>query len=249
MLKNILNGLKSYLDSFRLLNSLKLWKYFAIPILICFLTATLIISASLFFAEDLGNQIAQLWPFGWAQETVSSISHIIGGLLILAIGLVLFKHMVMAFSAPFMGPVSEKIEAHYLGEVQKDENSITNISNSLARGIRINVRNLFKELLFVIPLFLLSLIPVIGIIFTIFIFLVQAYYAGFGNMDYTLERHFKYKDSIKFVQKNRGIAIGNGIGFILLLLVPVLGIIIVFPLSVVAATKDTVHRIYQPQHS
>jgi CysZ protein len=74
---------------------------------------------------------------------------------------------------------------------------------------------------------------------------IQAYYAGFGTMDYTLERHYNYKNSIRFVQKHRGIAIGNGLGFMLLLLIPVIGIIIVFPLSVVAATKNTVAELHK----
>ena len=59
---------------------------------------------------------------------------------------------------------------------------------------------------------LLSIIPVIGIFFyCIIISLCKHIYAGFGNMDYTLERHFKYKESIQFVKNNKGLAIGNGI--------------------------------------
>jgi CysZ protein len=73
--------------------------------------------------------------------------------------------------------------------------------------------------------------------------MVQAYYAGFGNMDYTLERHYKYKDSLQFVRKHRGLAIGNGIVFILFLLIPVIGVILVLPLSVTAASTRTVQAL------
>jgi len=70
----------------------------------------------------------------------------------------------------------------------------------LMRGIRINVRNLLLELLITLPVLLLNLIPVIGsIIATVILFLTQSYYAGFGNMDYTLERHFGYGDSVYVV--------------------------------------------------
>ena len=73
--------------------------------------------------------------------------------------------------------------------------------------------------------------------------MVQAYYAGFGNMDYTLERHFQYKDSLQFVRKHRGLAIGNGIVFILFLLIPIIGVILVLPLSVTAASTRTVEAL------
>ena len=62
-------------------------------------------------------------------------------------------------------------------------------------------------------------------------------------MDYTLERHFKYKESINFVKKNKGIAIGNGIVFMLFLLIPIIGVILVLPLSVTAATTETIKKI------
>ena len=94
-----------------------------------------------------------------------------------------------------------------------------------------------------IPILLLGLIPVIGIVSTVLLFLMQAYYAGFGNMDYTLERHFKYRESINFVKENKGLAIGNGVVFMLFLLIPVIGVILVLPLSVTAATTETIKKI------
>ena len=59
-------------------------------------------------------------------------------------------------------------------------------------------------------------------------------------MDYTLERHFNVKDSVNFVKQNRGVAIGNVVVFMLMLFVPILGIILVLPLSVTAASSETV---------
>jgi len=62
-------------------------------------------------------------------------------------------------------------------------------------------------------------------------------------MDYTLERHLDYKESLRFVQKNKGSSLGNGIVFMGCLFIPVLGIIIVLPLSVTAASLETIALI------
>ena len=152
----------------------------------------------------------------------------------------------MALSAPFMSPVSEKIEAHLTG-VEKHSHRNTSFKEQLWRGIRINIRNLGKELLFTIPLLLLKFIPVVNMFSIVALFLMQAYYAGFGNMDYTLERHFKYRESIKFVGKHKGIAIGNGIVFMLFLLIPVIGVVLVLPMSVTAASLKTVSLLKEQQ--
>ncbi|AXT57430.1 EI24 domain-containing protein [Aquimarina sp. MMG015] len=241
MIKNIINGIKAYFGGFALISKLGLWKYFGIPILISFLTGILFVTLAWFLSDPLGSVIAKAWVWDWGSETFTVISKYFSILLILALGLVLYKHIVMALSAPFMSPVSEKVEAHLLGDKHANhEHRNTSFRQQLMRGIRINVRNLFRELLFIIPLLILSIIPVIGILATILIFAVQAYYVGFGNIDYTMERHFKYKDSIEFVRKNRGTAIGNGIVFMLMLFIPIIGFIITLPISVVAASSETV---------
>lgn len=244
MIANIIKGIQAYFSAITLLNKLKLWKYFAIPIAISFGIGILIILLAYGLSDNLGNYIAGIWRFEWGKETVTAISHVIGGLLIVALGLVVYKHLIMALSAPFMGPVSEKIETHLTGSVPQKEKGFKAQSTALSRGIRLSLRNIVKELFTILPLFIIGLIPVIGFITSILIFLVQAYYAGFGNMDYTLERHFSYKESIQFVKKHKGLAIGNGIIFILMLLIPIVGIIIVLPFSVVASTLVTVKALH-----
>lgn len=242
MIKNILQGLQGYTGAFGLISKLKLWKYFFVPIIISFVTAVIIGVSAYGLSDNIGNFIAKVWFWDWGKETFTTISSFIGGFVVVALGLILYKHIIMALSAPFMSPVSEKIEAHLTG-IQKHQHRNTSFSEQLSRGIKINIRNLTRELLLTIPILLISFIPVIGIVSSILLFLTQAYYAGFGNMDYTLERHFKYNESISFVRRYRGIAIGNGIVFMLLLLIPIFGIILVLPLSVTAASLKTVQVI------
>ena len=239
MIKNILTGIKAYGGTLGLISKLKLWKYFFIPIGISVITAAVIGFTAYGLSDNLGRFIAKIWIWDWGHETFLSISSFVGAIAILAIGLILYKHIIMALSAPFMSPVSEKIEAHLTG-VQNLEYRTTSFKEQLWRGIRLNVRNLGKELLFTIPLLLLKFIPIVNIFSTVLLFMMQAYYAGFGNIDYTLERHFKYKESVKFVKKNRGVAIGNGMVFMIFLLIPVVGIILVLPMSVTAASIKTI---------
>ena len=239
MIKNIILGIKAYTGTFNLISKLKLWKFFLIPIIISIVTASIIIFFGYKFSDNIGVFIAKIWIWEFGKETFASISNFIGGLLIIAVGFMLYKHIVMALSAPFMSPVSEKIEKHLLG-IENHQHRSTTFSQQLLRGMRINVRNLGMELLLTIPILLVSFIPVVGAVSSVLLFLMQAYYAGFGNMDYTLERHLTYKESVSFVKKNKGVAMGNGILFMLFLLIPVVGIIIVLPLSVTAASLKTI---------
>ena len=241
MFKNIIKGIRAYGGTFKLINQLGLWKYFGIPMLISILTAVIIGFAAYGFSDNIGSLIAKAWVWEWGSETFRTISDIMGGIIIVALGLILYKHIVMALSAPFMSPVSEKIEKHLTGVAGTRRN--TSFMAQLWRGILINGRNLIMELFLTIPILIIGFIPVIGLISSILLFLVQSYYAGFGNMDYTLERHYKYGESVRFVSDQRGLAIGNGMVFMLMLLIPFLGIILVLPLSVTAATTETVKII------
>ncbi|MEM9679888.1 MAG: EI24 domain-containing protein [Bacteroidota bacterium] len=245
MFKNISKGLQAYSGAFGLISKLKLWSYFAIPIALSIVVAIAIFGIAYGLSDNLGRFISKIWVWEWGKETFLTIGSFIGGLFILVIGLILYKNIIMALSAPFMSPVSEKIEAYLIGEEAVHQHRNTSFQQQLMRGLRINIRNLFRELFLSIVIIIGGLIiPFIGTaISTALLFIVQAYYAGFGNMDYTLERHFNYRESIQFVKRFRGVAIGNGIFFMLFLLIPVVGVIIVLPLSVTAASINTVELI------
>ena len=242
MIVNVINGIRAYMTALPLISKLKLWKYFVIPILISLLTLVTISFFAFSLSDNISNYLTNFWKWEIGKKTFEIISKYLSGLLILVLGLLIYKHIVLALSSPFMGPVSEKIEEHLYGK--NNNYRVTSIQNKLMRGIRIGLRNIVKELVITIPVLFLSVIPVVGIFSTVFLFLTQAYYAGFGNIDYTLERYYDYNESIQFVKKNKEIAIGNGIIFILFLLIPIVGVIFILPLSVTAATTETIKKIH-----
>ena len=243
MISNLIDGLKAYLEAYQVISRLKIWRFFMIPMLISVLIFLNIVLVSISFSDEIGLYISSFWSWDFGKETINTVSMILGGIILISIGLILFKHLVMILSAPFMGPISKKIEDDFTGVTSQ-----TQVSSPLTlvfRSIKISSRNLLRELLLSIPILILGLIPLIGFFSLFLLFLMQAYFAGFGNMDYTLERHFSYQKSIQFVKANKGIAIGNGLVFMLFLLIPFVGIIFIIPFSVTSATIATVKIINQ----
>ncbi|WP_366521586.1 EI24 domain-containing protein [uncultured Polaribacter sp.] len=200
MLNGIVLGIQGYVGAFALIAKLKLWKFFAIPVLISLITAVSIGLFAYGLSDDIGEFIAKFWMWNWGKETINRIASFIALVVVLIIGVIVYKHIILALSSPFMSPVSEKIEIHINGSLQQNITKKT-FQEQLWRGVRISGRNLVKELLITLPILLLKFIPVVNILSTIPLFLVQGYYAGFGNIDYTLERYFSYKESIEFVKK------------------------------------------------
>ena len=125
MIKNILSGISGYLGAFSLISKLKLWQYFIIPILISILTATFIGFTGYGLSDNIGVFLAEIWIWDWGKETVTIITSFIGAIFVLVIGLILYKHIILALSAPFMSTVSEKIEIHINGSLKHNHRKTT----------------------------------------------------------------------------------------------------------------------------
>lgn len=192
-------------------------------------------------ADDVGAWMAMWWPWDWGAGVVQTIASVFGGLIIAILGFLIFRQIILVVTAPIMSILSEKVE--YLLTGRKESGwSLGRLVRDVVRGLRIALRNLVKELFFTIVLLLLGLVPVVTPFTTVLIFLVQSYYAGFGNMDFALERHFGYRDSVRFVGRHKAVALGNGIVFMLLLFTFV-GFLVALPLGTIAATIDVIKRL------
>lgn len=241
MFNGLFRALQDYGRAFTLARERKLWGYFLVPGLLSLALGVGFIASAWFLSDNIGDWLTRWYTWDRGENLVERIGQVFGGLLVVALGLILYKVLVMILVGPFMSPLSERVEK-YLDGYESPKVNPLRLVRDMVRGIRVSIRNLVWELLLTILLLLLGLIPIFSPFTAIAIFLIQAYYAGFGNMDFTLERHFGYRDSIRFVKANKGIAIGNGIGFLLLLMTGI-GFFVAPPLGTIAATLSTVETL------
>jgi len=242
MISGFIQGVSSYAKALEFINRHRLWSYVVAPILISLILGLLLLGTAWAYSDDLGQWIMEKYPWQRGKAVLESASSFLGGLIFMIFGLLVFRHVVMALSAPVMSPLSEKIEEIIAGRHGQVGFSVKKAIGDLVRGIRISLRNVLREMVLTILLFLFGLIPLFSIFSAVGIFLVQAYYAGFGNIDFTLERHYGVADAVRFVRRNAGMAIGNGVVFLLLLFTGI-GFILALPLGTVAATIETVKRL------
>lgn len=235
MIKDLFSGIAAYKKAITLIFKEKLWGYIAIPILISLLLAVAVFGSAWGLSDDIGSVIAGWYPLERGSETVLKISNVFGGLLVAIIGVLLYKNLVMVIAGPFMSLLSEKVENSLTGNIHAGGLNPARIIKDLIRGLRIALRNITREIFFTGILLILGLIPIFSLFSTIGIFIVQAYYAGFGNFDYYLERHHNVRESIRYIKRNRWAAIGNGVVFVGLLLT-IIGFLFAPVLGAIAAT-------------
>lgn len=243
MIKDFFDGITAYGAALRHISQYRLWGYVLVPGILCVLVGLGIFGLAWGLADNIGDLIDNIWPWEWGKSIVEKIADVFGGLLVALLGLIVFKQIILVVTAPVMSLLSEKVEDQIMGNDRAGRGmSVGQIISDISRGLRIALRNIVREILLSIVLLVLGLIPLFSPFSAVLLFLLQAYYAGFGNLDFALERHFRFRGSVEFVHRHRGLAMGNGVVFIALLLTFV-GFLFVLPLSTVAATIETVKRV------
>ncbi len=243
MLKEIITAIQAYLQTHRFIIKHRLWKWILIPgILYMLLFAT-----GIYFFFTSSSTVIE-WMFlktgvkGWMDkwdETWLRFLLIFGRIMIQLVFLMfyfsLFKYVFLILGSPVFAYLSEKTEAILEG---KDfPFSFTQLAKDIVRGIRIALRNMLWQTVYAVSIFILAFIPVVGWITPLISLLVECYYLGFSMLDYSCERHkLSTSQSIAFIGKHKGLAIGNGLVFLLMHIIPILGWVLAPSYAVIAAT-------------
>jgi len=243
MIRDFVQGFTAYFSAIGDIGKYKLWKYVIMSGLVSLSIGTLIVKGCLSLSYRLADWLVGFYKWDFGKSIIDTASDYIVAALLISIALLLFKYVVMVVVSPFMSLISEAIESKDNQEYAKQGFTLSGAISDIIRGLRIATRNLSRELFFTLVIIIIGLFPLTTIVAPVLLFSVQAYYAGFGNMDYLLERHYRVAGSARFVRDNRWLAIGNGVAFLLLLMIPIVGMFMAPTLGTIAATKTGMRRL------
>ena len=243
MLKEIIISIQSYYHAHQFIVKHKLWKWILIPGLIY--TVLFLGGMYLFWTSSntaiefiLLKSGVKIWLDKMHDSWINFffiVGQIILRLVLLLFYFSLFKFLFLILASPVFAYLSEKTESILEG---KDfPFSLQQLFKDTARGIKIALRNLLWQTVYVFTILLLSFIPLFGWIAPLVALLVECYYFGFSMLDYNSERNkLSANQSIEFIGRHKGLAIGNGLVFYLMHLVPILGWLLAPSYAVIAAT-------------
>lgn len=247
MLKEIVIAIESYFKAHRFIRQHRLWKWILIPGIIYTL---LFIVSMYFFGKSANNFIewianithASSWLHKSNNKLLSFLFVFAGVILWLILMLFyfsLFKYVWLIVGSPVFAYLSEKTEA--ILEEREYPFNLSQLMKDIVRGITIALRNTLWQTVYTVSILILSLVPLIGWATPILALLTECYYYGFSMLDYSCERRrMTTAESIDYIGNHRGLAIGNGMVFYLMHILPVIGWILAPAYAVIAATLSMI---------
>ncbi|MGZ8509846.1 MAG: EI24 domain-containing protein [Chitinophagaceae bacterium] len=245
MLKEIVITIQSWGEAHSFISQHKLWKWVVIPGLIYTL---LFITAMYFFGRSATAVIEYFTHIMHLSDWIQKFENSFLGFLFTFTGIILwmvlllfyfsfFKYICLIIGSPVFAYLSRKTE--FIIEGNDHALRWSEIKHEAARGIYIAMRNCGWQTIYLVGLILLSLIPVVGWIIPLVVLVVECYYYGFSMLDYGLARNkYTSAESIQFIGRHKGLAIGNGFLFYLMHVV-----IIFAPAYAIIAGTLTVHKV------
>ncbi|MBO9564175.1 MAG: EI24 domain-containing protein [Niastella sp.] len=243
MLKEIVIAIQSYSRAHRFISKHNLWKWIIIPGILYMI---LFLAGMIFFWASSGSAVTYLsHSLGidrWLHRQESGIlsflfmmGEIMIRLILVLFYFSLFKYLFLILGSPLFAYLSEKTEAIISGK--EFPVSWEQLLKDIARGIKLALRNTLWQTVYSVSLLILSFFPVVGWITPVIVLFVECYYYGFSMLDYSCERHkLSPSESIEYIGKHKGLAIGNGMVFYLMHLVPIVGWVLAPAYAVIAAT-------------
>ncbi len=208
--------------------------------------ALLFITSMYFFGKSANgviNWIRDITHLNiWLQKTgnnflsfLTAFTGLVLWLVLMLLYFSLFKYVCLIAGSPVFAYLSEKTEA--IIEGREYPFVFRQLIKDIYRGIGIAVRNALWQTVYAVSLLILALIPVAGWIAPVIAVLVECYYYGFSMIDYNCERNeMNARQSAVFIGNHKGLAIGNGVVFYSMHLLPFIGWVLAPAYAVIAAT-------------
>jgi CysZ protein len=249
LLKEIVIAIQSYFRAHQFISKHRLWKWILIPGILYMI---LFIVGMFFFWESSDTAITYLSRrMGidrWLHQQKSGIlsffflmGEIMVRLILVLFYFSLFKYLFLIVGSPLFAYLSEKTESIIEGKDYPF--NLKQLLKDVVRGVKLALRNTLWQTVYTVSLLILSFFPIVGWITPVITLFIECYYYGFSMLDYSCERHkLSPSESITYIGNHKGLAIGNGMVFYMMHLIPVAGWALAPSYAVVAATISLYHQ-------
>lgn len=249
MLKELIIAIQSFIEAHRFIREHRLWKWILIPGIIY--TVLFMVGMYYFLLSSdsavtwLSSQLSlEAWLRQQRSEWLNFLMVMAGLILRIVLFLFyfsLFKYLFLIIGSPVFAYLSERTQS--ILENRSFTFSFAQLVKDIWRGTRLSLRNALWQTVYVVTLLILSLIPVVGWIAPMIALFVECYYYGFSMLDYSCERNkLSPAESIHFIGRHKGLAIGNGLMFYLMHALILVGWVLAPAYAVIAATLS-LHKI------
>lgn len=228
-----LKGFGDYFSGFGLLLKPGIRKFVIAPLLI---NISLFAAAFYLVQQQIDNWLQKLLP-GW----LSWLEWIILPLFYITLLLLVFYTFTLIanlIAAPFNSLLAARIEMH-LTDKKPEHISSEKFWKIALRSFGSEIHKLLYFIKWLIPLVILTLIPVVNVASPFFWFVYAAWSFSLEYMDYPLANHgMLFKDIRQYNRNHRMRALGLGTGVFIMTSIPFVNFL-AMPVAVAGATKLT----------
>ena len=179
--------------------------------------------------------LLQDWTPAWL-DWISWVLLPMATIVIVVIVYYSFTLVANLIAAPFNSLLAEKIESLLRGQPLPPGSGFRKLPEIAGRTLLSELRKLGYQLIWFVPLGILTLTPAINVIAPLAWFVFGAWMMAVNYLDYPMGNHDHYfADVRRHLRKQRGTAIGFGSGLVIMTLVPVLNFL-AMPVGVAGAT-------------
>ncbi|HRX55874.1 MAG TPA: EI24 domain-containing protein [Verrucomicrobiales bacterium] len=246
-LVGLLKGLRGYALVPATLTRLRLWHSLLWPGLVSLICSLLFLIGIWFLGRWITDYVENSLSISppWLDHLIALTIGVFTALLLVVLFVLGHKHLVLVALAPVLGKLAESVQRGI--DTGPRPGQSLGLMGSLLRSAAVNSRSILLELTLTAFCMIFLLIPGIGSLVTaILVFLIQARFMGQGLFDFPLEyRSYTVSESAAFSRAHRGLATGLGSGYLLIMLIPVVGWMFAAPFGTVAGVLEA-HRALMP---
>ena len=231
-------GARHALAGIKLIRQPGIRAFVVIPLAINIVLFALAIYGVSYFLDSAIETYLGSWP-EWIQTVIWWLFAILSAVTVFFT----FTLIANVVASPFNGLLSEAVERHLRGDLEQVPWSLGRILGDLRRTIVAELRKLFYILVRALPLFLLSLIPIVNAAAPVLWLLFGAWMLCLEYLDCPLGNHSAFFPRVvDEMRARRRLALGFGGVMTLITMIPILNFV-AMPVGVAGATSLYCQRI------